>query len=193
MSWVALPEIPAYPWYLRLFFRFLARRGALTEPLRLWGRTPRVLFSFLRLFKAVDRDGGLLEAGLRSLVMVRVSQVNVCLFCVDLNGSRALGRGVSLEKLEALEHHEGSPLFSERERTALAFADAVTLTGRQVTPALRERLRASFPEQAIVELAALIAFQNMSAKFNLALDAKAGGFCRLPAPRARQPDLAEAP
>jgi AhpD family alkylhydroperoxidase len=193
MSWITLPELPSYPWYLRLSFGVLARRGALTEPLRLWGRTPRALLSFLRLFKAVDRDGALLEAGLRSLVMVRVSQVNVCLFCVDLNGSRALDRGVSLAKLEALEDYEGSPLFCERERAALAFADAVTFTGREITPALRERLRAAFPEQAIVELAGLIAFQNMSAKFNFALEARAGGFCRLPAPRARPADAVEAP
>ncbi len=193
MSWVALPEIPTYPWYVRLGVWFFARSGALTEPLRQWGRMPRALLSFLRLFKAVDRGGSPVEAGLRSLVMVRISQVNVCHFCVDLNGSRALDRGVSFEKLEALEGYESSPLFEERERAALAFADAVTFTGREIAPALRDRLRASFSEQAIVELAALIAFQNMSAKFNFALDAQAGGFCRLPAPRERPADAAEAP
>lgn len=184
MSWIETPETHPYPWVVRLLFALLRPRGGVTEPVRLWGRTPRVFLSFLNLFKAVDRSASPIAPGLRSLLMVRVSQLNVCPFCVDLNGSRALERGVPDEQLAALADHETSPLFDEREKAALAFADAVTITGRQVTPALRQRLRAAFPEDAIVELAALVAFQNLSSKFNFALDVTPVGVCRLPAPRA---------
>lgn len=182
MSWIQTPDAHPYPWFIRALFAFLRPRGGVTEPVRLWARTPRVFLSFLNIFKAVDRHASPIDAGLRSLVMVRVSQINVCPFCVDLNGSRALERGVPEEKLAALPEHESSPLFDARERAALAFADAVTITGRQVTPALRQRLHAAFSDDAIVELAGLVAFQNMSSKFNFALDVAPVGFCRLPAP-----------
>jgi AhpD family alkylhydroperoxidase len=132
------------------------------------------------MFKAVDRSSSPLDASLRSLVMVRVSQVNVCPFCVDLNGSRALERGVTEEKLAALERYESSPLYTEREKAALAFADAVTITGRPITLPLRQQLRGHFSDDAIIELNALIAFQNMSSKFNVGLAVPAEGFCNLP-------------
>lgn len=184
MSWIVTPEAHPYPWYVRISFALLRSRGRLTEPVRLWARSPRVVLAFLRMFKAVDRASSPLEPALRSLVMVRVAQVNACPFCVDLNGSRALERGVPEEKLLALPEHEASPLFTEREKVVLAFADAVTHTGGRVGPELRERLRAQFPDDTIVELNALVAFQNMSAKFNVGLDVAPVGFCRLPAPGA---------
>jgi AhpD family alkylhydroperoxidase len=190
MSWIITPETHPYPWYVRFLFAILRPKGLLTEPVRLWARSPRVFLAFLRIFKAVDRASSPLEPALRSLVMVRVAQVNVCPFCVDLNGSRALERGVSEEKLLALPEHETSPLFSDHEKVALAFADAVTTTGRQVTPELRKRLRETFPDDTLVELNALVAFQNMSAKFNVGLDVAPAGFCRIPA-RAATPASAE--
>jgi uncharacterized peroxidase-related enzyme len=144
---------------------------------RLWARSPRAFVAFLHLFKAVDRDGSLIAPALRALVMVRVSQLNQCPFCVDLNGSRALERSVPRAQLEALAHHAISPLFDAREKAALAFADAVTSTGGAVTPALKHALRAAFSDDAIVELAALVAFQNMSSKFNFALEVPAEGYC----------------
>jgi AhpD family alkylhydroperoxidase len=190
MSWIITPETHPYPWYVRFLFAILRPKGLLTEPVRLWARSPRVFLAFLRIFKAVDRASSPLEPALRSLVMVRVAQVNVCPFCVDLNGSRALERGVSEEKLLALPEHETSPLFSEREKVALAFADAVTVTGSRVRPELRERLTETFPDDTIVELNALVAFQNMSAKFNVGLDVAPVGFCRIPA-RTAAPASAE--
>jgi len=87
---------------------------------------------------------------------------------------------VTEDKLHALETFTESPLFSEREKAALAFAEAMTVTGRKVDPSLRERLKAQFSDDAVIELAGLIAYQNMSSKFNAGLDVPAQGFCRLP-------------
>ena len=184
MSWIdATPHLPP-PWHVRVLLGALAWRGRLSQSVRLWARAPRPFLAFLRLYRAVDRRASPLEPSLRSLVMVRVSQVNGCAFCVDLNGSRALERGLSEAHLDALADHAGSPLFGAREKAALAYADAVTTTGASVTPALRQALRAAFTDDAIVELAALIAFQNMSSKFNAALDVPAEGRCRAPAKAA---------
>jgi alkylhydroperoxidase family enzyme len=56
----------------------------------------------------------------------------------------------------------------------------MTESTRRVTDALADRLRDLFGEDALVELTGLIAFQNLSSKFNAALDVSAQGFCRLP-------------
>jgi uncharacterized peroxidase-related enzyme len=179
VSWIEAPPDRAHPWHVRLLLAFLARRGRLSGSVRLWARSPRAFLAFLRLFRAVDRDGSPLPPALRALVMVRVSQLNHCAFCVDLNGSRALERGVAPGRLDALAHHAASPLFDAREKAALAFADAVTLPGSAVPPELRRALRTAFTGDAIVELSALVAFQNMSSKFNAALDVEPEGRCRV--------------
>jgi uncharacterized peroxidase-related enzyme len=179
VSWIA-PRDGDRPWHVRLGLRLLSRGGAPSESVRLWARSPRAFLAFLRLFRALDRAGSPLDPALRALVMVRVSQLNSCAFCVDLNGSRAIRRAIARDKLDALRDHAASQLFDDREKTALAFADAVTTTGGVVTVELRDALRARFSDDAIVELAALVAFQNMSSKFNFALDVPAQGLCPLP-------------
>ena len=92
---------------------------------------------------------------------------------------RTLDRAVSPEKLAALEHYETSPHYAERERAALAYAEALTDPARRVDGACFARLRAHFEEQAVLELSALAAFQNLSSKFNAALGVPAQGFCVL--------------
>ena len=62
-----------------------------------------------------------------------------------------------------------STLFDGRERAALDYADAMTITGRDADDALFARLREHFDDDAIVELTETIAWENASAKFNRAL------------------------
>ena len=62
-----------------------------------------------------------------------------------------------------------SPLFDNRERAVLEYADAMTITGRDVDDALFARLRQFFDDDALVELTETIAWENASAKFNRAL------------------------
>ena len=111
---------------------------------------------------------------------VRVSQINVCPFCVDLNSATLLQRGVSIDKVKALEGWRESVLFDEREKTILEYTEAMTRSDLRVDDELVERLRAFLADDAIVELTGLIAFQNMSSKFNSALGVPAQGFCKLP-------------
>ena len=171
------PEYP-YPWYVRLIFALQRRKyGVELEPARLWGRLPRAFLMLTLLYRSLDRPASPIEAGLRALIQVRISQINWCAFCVDLNSAVVLERHVAPEKLAALPEYESSPLFSERERAALAFAHAVTDPARPVNDAIFGRLRAQFSEQEILELTALIAFQNLSSKFNAALAVPAQGFC----------------
>ena len=77
--------------------------------------------------------------------------------------------GVSDAKIDALADYANSDLYTQSERVALEFADAMTITGRDVSDELFERLRRLFDEDALVELTATIAWENASSKFNRAL------------------------
>jgi len=132
------------------------------------------------LYGAIDRKKSPLSPVLRSLVTVRVSQINWCRFCVDINSLTLAKRAGSMEKVEALEHWRESDLFDRKEKIALEYAEAITYSDRQVDDELFARLKAAFDEDAIIELTGLIAFQNLSSKFNSALDIPAQGFCKIP-------------
>ena len=77
--------------------------------------------------------------------------------------------GLSDAKILALADYETSPLYDEAERAALAYADAITFTDRDVDDKLFARLRQHYDDDAIVELTAIIAWENSSSKFNRAL------------------------
>jgi AhpD family alkylhydroperoxidase len=170
-----------YPWFVRLFFRKQKRTyGEVLDPGLLWGRSPWVFASMALLYGAINRRRSPIEAPLRSLVTVRVSQINHCAFCVDINSATLMKLGADMAKVEALPEWRDSPLFAERERLALGYAEAMTDSARSVDDALAARLRREFGEDGLVELTALISFQNLSSKFNSALDVPPQGFCRLP-------------
>ena len=69
----------------------------------------------------------------------------------------------------ALPDYAASPLYNEAERVALLYADCMTITGREVTDELFAQLREFYESDAIVELTAIIAWENASSKFNRAL------------------------
>jgi alkylhydroperoxidase family enzyme len=77
--------------------------------------------------------------------------------------------GVPDDKIDALNDYPNSELYTEVERLALEFADAMTITGRDVSDELFARLRKLFDDDALVELTATIAWENASSKFNRAL------------------------
>ena len=77
--------------------------------------------------------------------------------------------GVSEEKILALNEYAASPLYDEKERVALEYADAITLSDRDVSDELFSRVKKYFDDDALVELTAVIAWENSSSKFNRAL------------------------
>ncbi|MDX8408348.1 MAG: carboxymuconolactone decarboxylase family protein [Mariprofundaceae bacterium] len=178
MNRIATPKGYRFPWFVRLFLWNQKRRyGQVLEPARLWGRSPWVFCSLALLYGALDRRSSPLEPVLRSLVTVRVSQINWCEFCVDINSATVLKRGIDRQMLDALDEFGESRLFSQKEKAALSYAEAITYSDRQPEEAHFNELRRHFDEDAIIELTGLIAFQNMSSKFNAALGVDAQGFC----------------
>ena len=185
---VAEKTISAYPWYLRPFFWNQKRKyGQVLKPALLWARSPFLFLAVALLYGALDRRRSPLSPVLRSLVTVRVSQINWCRFCVDLNSMTLARRAGSMEKAEQLADWRESAVFTEAERTALEYAEAVTITDRRVSDELMAGLRRHFDDDAIVELTGLIAFQNLSSKFNAALDVPSQGFCQIPAATSGSP------
>jgi uncharacterized peroxidase-related enzyme len=142
-----------------------------------------VLFRrFLLCFRALERRASPLSPDLRALVTVRVSQINHCAFCVDFNSMRVLQQEGQEAKLDDVHDFETSNAFTEQEKAAMAYAEAMTFSDRNVTDEMVDRLRPHFDDDAIVELTALIAFQNASSKFNAALDLPAQGLCKMRTP-----------
>jgi alkylhydroperoxidase family enzyme len=191
MAVVPPKPLQAYPWYLRWFFRRQARKyGRTLSPSWLWGRFPGHFAGLLFLLWRFQRRSFPLDAALRSLVSVRVAQLNGCAFCVDLNAWNLLQEAGSAAKAEAVGQWRDDPLYSDRERAALDYAEAMTDSDRRAGPEQFDALRRHFDDDGIVALTAWIAFQNFAAKFNAALGAEESGLCRPggaagPAPRPR--------
>ena len=178
---IPVKPLKTYPWWLKPFFWNQQRRyGKVLKPGLLWARVPRLFAAVAALYGVLDRKSSPLTPQLRSLITVRVSQINWCEFCVDINSMTLAKRAGSMDKVESLEAWQTSSLFDDREKVALEYTESVTYSDRQVTPALMARLKQHFDDDAVVELTGLIAFQNLSSKFNAALDVPAEGFCRLP-------------
>lgn len=174
MSFIDTPDHYPYRGYIRpLLFLLRRKTGGLSEAVRLWARAPLAFLGFLWMLRVLERRDSPLSPQLRALIRTRISQIDVCAFCIDLNGSRALELGVPQDKLLALSAFADSPWYDEAEKAALIFAEAVTMTGRHVDAEIMARLKLHYSDDAIVELAALIAHQNMSAKFNTALGVQA--------------------
>jgi uncharacterized peroxidase-related enzyme len=166
-------------WYLRPFLWNQRRKyGAVLDSALLWARAPKVFLGVALLYGMIDRRGSPIDPMLRSLITVRVSQLNGCHFCIDINSATLLKRGVPPEKVDALNRWRASTHFTDRERVCLEYAEAVTLRSDAISEGLMEQLKKYFDDDGIVELTALIAFQNLSSKFNSALGVPPQGFCR---------------
>mgnify|MGYP003624413475 FL=1 len=183
---ITVKKLTEYSWILRPFFWNQQRKyGVILQPGLLWARVPKLFAAVAVLYGVLDRKSSPLDPILRSLVTVRVSQINWCRFCVDINSATLGKRSGSMEKVENLAQWKESDLFDDKEKVVLEYTEAVTYSDQQVTDQMVDRLKIFFDEDSIVELTGLIAFQNLSSKFNSALDVPSLGFCKLPdAPEA---------
>ncbi len=103
-----------------------------------------------------------LEASLIDLIKLRASQINGCAYCIDMHTKDARARGESEQRLYELVAWRETPFYTERERAALAWTEAVTLiAGSQVPDEVYEQARQQFTEQELVNLTlALVAING---------------------------------
>ena len=103
-----------------------------------------------------------IERSLRELVKLRASQINGCAFCIDMHTKDARANGETEQRLYGLTAWRETPFYSERERAALAWTEALTLISTNDVPdELYEATREWFDEREIVDLTlAIIAINS---------------------------------
>jgi AhpD family alkylhydroperoxidase len=116
---------------------------------------------------AVDKSG--LEPGLLKLVEMRASQINGCAFCLDMHFRDAKKLGETDQRLYLLDAWRESPVYTERERAALAWTEAVTLISiGHVPDDVFEQARAQFSDTELANLTLAIVAINGWNRFNIA-------------------------
>ena len=109
-------------------------------------------FGILGTLSKYVRDSGL-EESLVELIKLRASQINGCANCVDLHANTLRRLGESEPRLQSLVVWWESPEFSEREKAALAWCEAVTLVSKSRVPdEVFERANAQFTDKELVDL-----------------------------------------
>ena len=136
---------------------------------------PEVLNAMLALERQVH--GGVLEESLLDLVKLRASQINGCAYCIDMHSKDARARGETEQRLYGLDAWRETPFYSERERAALAWTEAVTLvTAGHVPDTLFEEVRQRFTERELAHLTLAIVAINGWNRFGIAFRAEPGAY-----------------
>ncbi len=118
-----------------------------------------------------------LEHGLLELVKTRVSQLNGCAFCLDMHTKDARAAGESEQRLYLLPAWREAHCYTERERAALAWAEAVTLLkDQQVPDDVYEQARRQFDEKALVDLTLAIVAINGWNRLSVSFRTEAGSY-----------------
>jgi alkylhydroperoxidase family enzyme len=100
---------------------------------------------------------------------------------VDINSAVGREQGITDQQLAELASFESSPHFDALEKTVLRYTEGMTRNPAEVADGVFEDLKQYFNTAQIVELSAMIAFENLRARFNRALRIESDGFCELPA------------
>jgi AhpD family alkylhydroperoxidase len=112
---------------------------------------PGAVQAMYKLQKYVDESG--LEHSLLELVKTRVSQINGCAYCIDMHTKDARALGESEQRLYALSAWRETPFYTDRERAALRWAEAITLISKShASDEEFEAARAQFSEEELVKL-----------------------------------------
>lgn len=164
--------------------KFISRRlvGRVPDSLGvLWHNRP-VMKDAMGVGGKVDKWHEL-DANLSSYAGMAAAAAVGCSFCLDLNYFLAHDHGLDEAKVREVPRWRESTVFTPTERRVMEYAEAMSLTPPAVTDELSDALLAELGAPALVELAARVAFMNMSARMNLALGIHSEEFaasCGLP-------------
>lgn len=137
--------------------------------------SPEAFKAMLATEAQVHRSG--LEESLLELVKTRASQLNGCAWCLDMHTKDARARGESEQRLYLLTAWREAPFYSERERAALAWTEALTqMSAHGVSDELYAEVRRHFDEKAIVDLTLAIVAINGWNRMNVAFRTTVGGY-----------------
>jgi AhpD family alkylhydroperoxidase len=137
-----------------------------TRPVRYEQEIPDVMRAMAAVHEAIDAHG--LDRTIHHLVQLRASQINRCAFCIKMHIREAREDGETSERLDRIVVWDQVSDFSEREKAALAWTEALTgLDPRTDLGGLRARLREHFSEGEIGALTATVAMINLWNRINV--------------------------
>jgi AhpD family alkylhydroperoxidase len=134
---------------------------------------PEVYKAMVALDGAVKATG--LESSLLHLIKLRASQINGCAFCIDIHSKEARADGETEQRIYLLDAWREAPFYSDRERAALAWTEAVTLISQGHAPdEVYEQARQEFSEDELMKLNLAIVSINGWNRFAIAFRAVPG-------------------
>ena len=138
--------------------------------------SPAAMHALLGVQNVINESG--LEHPLLELVKMRASQINGCAYCLDMHFKDARAAGETEQRLYLLDAwREAAHLYTERERAALAYTEAVTrLASNQVPDDVYAAAKAQFKDSELVNLTLAITAINSWNRMNIAFQVKAGDY-----------------
>ena len=165
--------------FFRLFLRLVRRQFGkpLTPYTVVFARMPGAVWAQLGIYWGLER-GVTIDKALHFLVQTHVARLNGCGFCVDIGRAAAIYRGLTLEKVDAVDAWRTHPAFTPAERAALGYVEEVTRTKHASDETFAE-LRRHFDDTAIVQITWLCAVENYFNLINLPLGIESDGLCAI--------------
>jgi len=171
---------------VRTMYRVAKRRyGQVQEPFAVTAHHRRLMTASAVHEAMIERASRTLPASVRELAVFWTARKIGCSWCVDFGSMLQRLDGLDLERLEQIDDYATSEAFTDDERAAIAYADAITTDPHTVTDAQVADLRARFGDAGVIELTYQIGVENMRARMNTALGITEQGFnsgdsCRIP-------------
>ena len=118
-----------------------------------------------------------IEQSLLNLIYFRVSQINGCAYCLDMHSKDLRAKGETEQRLYVLDAWREAPFYTERERAALAWSEAVTkITQGRVPDEIYEGARKQFSEEEMIDLTIAVITINSYNRVNIAFCTTAGNY-----------------
>jgi alkylhydroperoxidase family enzyme len=133
-----------------------------------------------------EMNGIKLDPALKLLVVSLAAQINGCGFCIDIGRAVAIRQHVGMDKFDILMDYKTNPLFSDRERAALAYVEEAT-RNKHVSDETFEKLSMYFNDREIVEITWLNALENYYNLLNIPLEIESDGLCAIAQHKVGQP------
>ena len=131
-------------------------------------RSAPAAFQAISALEAYVRRTWHAEPILLGLLKMRASQLNGCAYCLDMHSKDARAHGETEQRLYALSAWRETPFFTDRERAALAWAEAVTLVAGGVPDTVYEEARRHFTERELIDLTWAVVAINGWNRLNVA-------------------------
>jgi AhpD family alkylhydroperoxidase len=170
----------------RAMYRIAGRRyGQVPEPFAVTAHHRGLLVAGAVHETMVERASRTLPVSVRELAVLWTARAIGCSWCVDFGSMLQRLEGLDVTRLKDIDQYATSPAFSDDERAAIAYADAMTTDPHTVTDRQVSDLRARFGDAGVIELTYQIGLENMRARMNSALGIteqgfSSGGACRVP-------------